>query len=246
MNRIIQPNWPSPTRIRAFCTTRLGGVSKAPFDSFNLATSTEDDITNVQKNRALLQQILQLPSEPVWIKQTHSVIAVPADSVARGVNADASFTDKPNVVCAVMTADCLPVLVCDQNASWVAAIHAGWRGLATGVIERTIEKIPVARENLLIWLGPAIGPSAFEVGADVFDLFAQHDEKACLAFKPIANNKWLGDMYALARQRLDDCGIKADAIYGGDLCTYTDKERFYSYRRDGKTGRMVSLIWIEG
>lgn len=239
----IQPEWPAPPNIKAYCTLRTGGVSKPPFDSFNLATHVGDNENDVQKNRALLQSTLHLPTEPLWISQVHGIHAVQADTSAQNVTADASFTCKPNTICAVMTADCLPLLICDKEASYVAAIHAGWRGLAAGIIEHTIAKLPMPRESLLIWLGPAIGPTAFEVGAEIVELFAQHDKKARAAFQP-TKDKWLGDIYTLAKQRLADCNINPKNIYGGEFCTYTDKDRFYSFRRDNITGRMANLIWI--
>jgi polyphenol oxidase len=186
---------------------------------------------------------MQLPSDPVWINQVHGVAVAQADIVTSLITADASFTTKPNIVCAVLTADCLPVFFCNKNATHVAIAHAGWRGLADGVIEETIKVLKIPGDELLVWLGPAIGPQAFEVGEEVLQQFCAVDPQAAIAFKPSSNNRWLGDMYLLAKQRLQKYGVTA--IHGGDLCTYSDSEKFFSYRRDGQTGRMASSIWLE-
>lgn len=238
----IKPDWPAPPTIHAFTTTRLGGFSSMPYASLNLATHVGDDIQAVTKNRQLLQTSLQLPHQPYWLNQTHSTIAVAANTHNDTPSADASFTQQAGIVCAVLTADCLPLLVCDKAGTTVAAIHAGWRGLADGVIEATIAQLPVKPADLLVWLGPAIGPTAFEVRQDVRAAFIKHQPDAAQAFVPQTAETWLGNMYLLAQQRLHALGITA--IYGGNHCTYRESNMFYSFRRDGHTGRMANIIWI--
>lgn len=239
----IIPNWPAPANVKALQTTRLGGVSSAPFDGLNLGAHVNDDPIAVAKNRQLLSPYL--PNEPVWVNQVHGIEVIDAAQSACLQNADASFTTKPNVVCVTMTADCLPVLLCDKAGTVVAAVHAGWRGLCDGVIEAAVNKLPVEHSEILAWLGPAIGPNAFEVGSEVRAQFIAKDAQAASAFQT-NGNKWLGDIYQIARQRLNRVGVTQ--IYGGsvneDFCTYTDPTRFYSFRRDNVTGRMASLIWL--
>ena len=235
----IEADWPAPDFIKAGTTTRLGGVSHAPYESFNLATHVGDNSAAVMKNRAMLS----LPAEPQWLEQVHSTEAVLLPSEERILKADASFTTSKKIVCAVMTADCLPLLITDQKGSCVAAIHAGWRGLCNGIVEATINKLPVAAEQLMVWLGPAIGPDVYEVGQEVYDAFTSDNEVARQAFVPASEGHWLFDIYRLARMRLSKLGVVQ--IFGGDHCTLTEKEHFYSYRRDGITGRMASLIWID-
>jgi YfiH family protein len=242
LNFII-PNWPLPTNVKALQTTRIGGVSHAPYASLNLGAHVNDDEIAVSKNRLLLAPYL--PSEPVWVNQVHGVEVIDAAQSTCLQNADASFTTKPNIVCVTMTADCLPVLLCDKAGTVVAAVHAGWRGLCDGAIEAAVNKLPVDINDILVWLGPAIGPGAFEVGDDVRQQFIQHESLAEQAFKPYGD-KWLCNMYLIAKQRLNKLGITQ--IYGGgineDFCTYTDETRFFSFRRDNVTGRMASLIWL--
>ena len=239
----IIPNWPVPANVVALQTTRLGGVSGAPYASLNLGAHVNDDPIAVAKNRQLLSPYL--PNEPVWVNQVHGIEVIDAAQSACLQNADASFTTKPNVVCVTMTADCLPVLLCDKAGTVVAAVHAGWRGLCDGVIEAAVNKLPVEHSEILAWLGPAIGPNAFEVGSEVRAQFIAKDAQAASAFQT-NGNKWLGDIYQIARQRLSYLGVTQ--IYGGsvneDFCTYTDATRFYSFRRDDVTGRMASLIWL--
>ncbi len=239
----IIPNWPVPANVVALQTTRLGGVSGAPYASLNLGAHVNDDPIAVAKNRQLLSPYL--PNEPVWVNQVHGIEVIDAAQSACLQNADASFTTKPNVVCVTMTADCLPVLLCDKAGTVVAAVHAGWRGLCDGVIEAAVNKLPVEHSEILAWLGPAIGPNAFEVGSEVRAQFIAKDAQAASAFQT-NGNKWLGDIYQIARQRLNYLGVTQ--IYGGsvneDFCTYTDATRFYSFRRDDVTGRMASLIWL--
>ncbi len=239
---IIEADWPAPAHVKACVTTRLGGVSVEPYAGFNLADHVEDDPAAVQQNRRLLREHLHLPAEPCWLEQVHGVAVTDAGDPAADRRADASFTHRSQVVCSVLTADCLPVLICNRDGSQVAAAHAGWRGLQAGVIEQTLQTFTDAREELLVWLGPAIGPSAFEVGDEVKQAFEQDLPIAAEAFQPHGPGHWLADIYRLARQRLQAAGI--EAVYGGGLCTYQDATRFYSYRRDGKTGRMASLIWM--
>lgn len=240
--RVIIPDWLAPENVRARVTTRAGGVSRAPYDSFNLAAHVGDDPQAVAANRARLRAALLLPAEPAWLTQVHGVSVVDATLAAGQPQADGAFTTAPGVVCAVLTADCLPVLLCDRAGTRVAALHAGWRGLAGGVIEAGIKALGVAGGELLAWLGPAIGPQAFEVGAEVRATFVAHDPAAGSAFRSKGDGKFLADIYLLARQRL--AGLGVTAVYGGGLCTVADRDRFYSYRRDGATGRMASLVWL--
>lgn len=242
--QLLQPDWPAPPSVRAYSTTRRGGVSGAPFDSLNLGDHVGDEPAAVASNRQNLVEQLAMPSPPAWLSQVHGVACVAAQSVSKGCEADASFTTEPNHVCVVMTADCLPLLFTNSAGSVVAAAHAGWRGLCDGVIESTVAAMGCPAEELLVWLGPAIGPTAFEVGEEVRTAFCEHDSEATAAFQPHGDGKWLADIYRLARQRLADLGVSQ--VYGGDHCTYKEDELFYSYRRDGQTGRMASLIWIDG
>jgi len=229
--------------VRALTTTRAGGVSRSPYDSLNLGDHVGDAPEAVAKNRDLLASELGLPSAPAWLKQVHGIEVVEAMPGCTVPTADAAFTDQAGVVCAVMTADCLPVLLCDLDGRVVAAAHAGWRGLADGVIEATVARMAVEPGRLLAWLGPAIGPDAFEVGDEVRDTFIAYDPVAEKAFRRSPKGRWLADIYLLARQRLSALGVTR--VYGGDFCTYQDEQRFFSYRRDGVTGRMASLIWLE-
>lgn len=241
--KFITPNWPAPANVKALQTTRIGGVSKAAYASLNLGAHVNDDAIAVATNRQLLSPYL--PSEPVWVNQVHGIEVIDAAQSTCLQNADASFTTKSNVVCVTMTADCLPVLLCDKAGTVVAAVHAGWRGLCDGAIEAAINKMPARPSNILAWLGPAIGPSAFEVGDDVREQFMQQDCEAVQAFKQ-HGDKWLCNMVLIAKQRLNKLGITE--IYGAgnneDFCTYTDEARFFSFRRDNVTGRMASLIWL--
>lgn len=237
----IAADWPAPANIKAGTTTRQGGVSQGQYASFNLAQHVEDDLSAVQQNRRQLAEWLGLSSEPHWLAQVHGCDVSTDDSPIS--NADAIVTSGTNQVCVVMTADCLPVLFCDREGICVAAAHAGWRGLAAGVIERTLDKMPVSRDRILVWLGPAIGPEAFEVGSEVKDVFLGKSADFDSAFKPHSEGKWLMDIYLAARIQLKQLGI--EDVYGGGFCTYTEVERFYSFRRDKQTGRMASLVWME-
>ena len=239
----MRPDWPAPQRVCAASTLRSGGASQRPYAGLNLGTHVGDDPVAVAQNRNMLKESLALPGEPVWLKQVHGTRVVDA-AVCRPdqEEADASMTTHSNTVCVVMTADCLPVLFCDRDGTCVAAAHAGWRGLAAGVLEITVQNMNRPTGDLLAWLGPAIGANAYEVGEDVYATFVAQDTRAEQAFRPVRTGHWRVDMYALARLRLQ--GIGLNAVYGGDHCTYTNAERFYSYRRDNVTGRMASLIWL--
>ena len=242
---LLTPDWPAPPNVRALQTLRPGGCSAAPWDSFNLGDHVGDDPARVAANRAALRR--HLPAEPLWLQQVHGIAAVDAGKTANsgsGVVADAAFARQPDVVCAVMTADCLPVLFCDRAGSVVAAAHAGWRGLLGGILESTLVGMAVPAAELLAWLGPAIGPQAFEVGDEVRTAFLADDPAATTAFVALGAGKWLADLYALARRRLLRAGVKQ--IYGGGECTLSDRARYFSYRRDGITGRMATLIWLAG
>ncbi|KZE84900.1 peptidoglycan editing factor PgeF [Chromobacterium subtsugae] len=238
----LAADWPAPARVRTLATTRQGGVSQAPYASLNLGAHVGDAPDAVAANRARLRD--ELPAEPAWLNQVHGV-AVADAAALRGAapDADASFARAPGVVCAVMTADCLPVLLCDDAGRAVAAAHAGWRGLCDGVIEATVAAMALPPAGLMAWLGPAIGPDAFEVGAEVRQAFLARAPAAASAFIDIGEGKYLADIYALARQRLQAAGV--ERVYGGDFCTVIDRERFFSYRRDRITGRMASLIWLQ-
>jgi YfiH family protein len=240
----LVPDWPAPPVVRARVTTRRGGVSRAPFDSFNLGTHVGDSPEAVAANRALLRR--HLPAEPLWLDQVHGTEAVAADAGGSGgvVCADASVSRTLDAVCVVMTADCLPVLFCDDAGTVVAAAHAGWRGLVAGVLETTLARMAVAPEQVMAWLGPAIGPTAFEVGDEVRAAFVALDPGAAAAFVAReAQGKWLADLFTLARLRLARAGVRR--VYGGGVCTVNEVDRFFSYRRDGKTGRFASLIWLD-
>ncbi len=241
----IYPDWPAPARVRCVATTRAGGDSAPPYQSLNLGDHVGDQPGRVAANRRRLCEALALPSEPVWLEQVHGTRVVEAADSARGLPADAACSAQPGQVCVVMTADCLPVLFCNRQGTRVAAAHAGWRGLADGVLEATLERLQGDPEEVLVWLGPAIGPKAFEVGEEVREAFVTRQASAAGAFVPRDGHpgKWLADLYQLARLRLQAQGVKA--IYGGDCCTFSDPERFFSYRRDGVTGRQASLIWLD-
>jgi YfiH family protein len=240
----IVPDWPAPARVKAFITTRAGGVSAGPYASFNLGYTTGDDESAIRTNRERLRALL--PEEPRWLKQVHGARVMAAESIHGRPEADASFANTAGHVCAIQIADCLPVLFTDRGARRVAAAHAGWRGLAAGVIDNTVAAMTasgVDAADLLAYIGPGIGPTAFEVGQDVFDAYTKQDPDAASAFAPIAARKWLANLCALARRSLARCGVMH--VYGGSLCTYSNPERFYSYRRDKVTGRMGAFIWME-
>ena len=238
----IVPEWQAPPRVRAVITTRAGGFSSGPYASLNLGLRTGDDAATVAKNRGRLRSVL--PQEPRWLRQVHGSVVMDADAVSTTApEADASVARAPGTVCAVLIADCIPVLFSNRTGSIVAAAHAGWRGLAHGVIERTLSAIGEEPGELLAYLGPGIGPGAFEVGAEVREAFVAHALQDAAAFSPHAPGKWLADLFMLARHRLQRAGVRA--IVGGGMCTYSDPARFFSYRRAQATGRMAALIWRE-
>lgn len=245
-NDWMVPDWSAPSNVKALFTTRQGGFSSGSnnqFASLNLGAHVNDDSVHVEQNRALVQQFL--PSEPKWLQQVHGVLPVWVDENTTSViAADAAISKQRGIVCAVMVADCLPVFLCDRAGSVVAVVHAGWRGLVGGIIEKTVAAMGVSGNDLMAWLGPAIGHDHFEVGAEVFEAFIEYDSEAEQAFVLIdsAQKKWLADIFLLARQRLLQAGIQQ--IGGGGVCTYCDSSRFFSYRRDGETGRMAALIWL--
>lgn len=238
------PEWKVHPRVRSAITFRGNGFSSPPYDSFNLAKHVEDDSDRVDKNRALLRDSLLLPNEPKWLCQTHSTRVVEAANIKPdSVDADASVTSESGVICAVLTADCLPILLANEEGSRVSAVHAGWRGLLDGVVQASVACFAQNAAPVSAFLGPAIGPQAFEIGADVHDEYCDNYPSAHKTMRVSGENKWLFDIYQMARFILNDCGV--DDVSGGNFCTYTDRDRFFSYRRDQLTGRMASLIWLE-
>ena len=238
----IVPAWPVPPHVRALVTTRAGGVSPAPYDTFNLGFSTHDDRAAVTENRRRLRALL--PQEPRWLKQVHGARVVPAESVESRPEADAAIARERGTVCAILVADCLPVLFSDREGKIVAAAHAGWRGLAAGVLDNTVAAMTdagIVAPDIVAYIGPGIGPGAFEVGEEVRAAYVDRDAGATEAFSAHGHGKWLADLPQLARRALARCGVSA--VFGGDLCTYSDATRFYSYRRNKVTGRMAAVIW---
>ena len=246
LEHCIIPDWPAPATVKALQTTRTGGISVSPYESLNLGSHVGDNPLAVSRNRMLLAPLL--PSEPVWLNQVHGLTVVDVAQAGCLPEADASVSARPGAVCVVMTADCLPILLCDEQGTVVGAAHAGWRSLCDGVIEATVNAMKVPAPTLMAWLGPAIGASRFEVGDEVRAAFIAQQPQAAAAFVPSVpgvdgvSGKWLADLYLLAQQRLNALGVTR--VYGGGLCTYSDPERFYSYRRDGVTGRMGTFIWL--
>ncbi|MCO7256489.1 purine nucleoside phosphorylase YfiH [Dickeya oryzae] len=239
---MLIPDWPAPARVRACSTTRLGGVSSAPYDSLNLGNHVGDSPLHVKDNRQRLLATAGLPVMPHWLQQVHGTQVINLDQVSSdSLTGDAAYTTRQDRVCAVMTADCLPVLFCSANGDEVAAAHAGWRGLQAGVLEETLRHFHARPADILAWMGPAIGPQQFEVGGEVREAFLQVDPIADCAFVP-RNGKFLADIYQLARLRLEAAGVTQ--VFGGEYCTVSDSGRFFSYRRDGMTGRMATLIWL--
>ena len=239
----ITPDWPAPPRVRALVTTRSGGVSHAPFRSLNLGAHVGDDAAAVAENRRRLAQEHRLPAEPFWIRQVHGHRVVDVGHSGPEPKADGAVSFAPGRVCAILSADCLPLLLCARDGTAVGAAHAGWRGLMEGVVEQTLKRLGRGPRELMAWLGPAISANAYEVGDEVRAAFVGADPDARAAFSPNPQGRWQADLYALARLRLANLGV--ECVFGGDHCTYTEPERFYSYRRDGRTGRMVSLIWLQ-
>ena len=245
---LIFPDWPAPPNVKAFFTTRAGGVSTGAHASLNLGAHVGDASEHVAENRRRVRELL--PAAPVWLNQVHGVNVIHAETrvgaTDRPAEADASVTSARHVPCAVLVADCLPVLFCAEDGSRVGAAHAGWRGLKRGVLERTVEAMHVNPSTIMAWLGPAIGANAFEVGQDVVDAFTSASLDDAVAFRPIKDRqgKYFADIYALARRRLTAAGVRQ--IFGGRFCTVSEPARFFSYRRDGQTGRMGGVIWIAG
>lgn len=243
---VVQPNWKAPANIKAFTTTRLGGSSISPFDSFNLGLSVGDHREAAINNRAQLTHSLQLPEPPRWVSQTHSTIVHDVSKMEAICEADATFTTEQDQVCAVLTADCLPVLLTNAEGSFVAAIHAGWRGLLNGILENTLSASSLIDDSTMAWLAPAISQKAFEVGPEVREAFLDSDSDNHQYFiNSPRDNHFFADLYGIARKKLEKFGLDKHQIYGGDYCTYSDTKHFYSYRRDGKnSGRQATLIWI--
>ena len=250
---VIRAGWPGPPGVRAFTTLRHGaGFSQAPFDSFNLGNryaADGDDPATVARNRAQLVDLAALPSAPHWLRQVHGtdVLQFDAPAVEEGEEptADAAVTRTPGVVLAILTADCLPVVFAAKDGSEVAAAHAGWPGLSKGMLEATLAAMRTPAAALTAWIGPAAGPQRYEVGKDVFDVFVAHDADAAACFLPTRPDHWLADLPALARRRLVACGMASADIHGGDLCTISEPARFFSHRRDGRSGRIATLAWIQ-
>jgi YfiH family protein len=242
---MLVPEWPAPAAVRAAFTLRAGGVSTPPFDTLNLGAHVGDAATSVAENRQRVRTALTLPAEPAWLEQVHGTgvcdLDAPTASLPSAI-ADAILTRRAGRVCVVQVADCLPVLLAAADGSAVAAAHAGWRGLAAGVLEATVARLAIEPPRLLAWLGPAIGAQHFEVGADVRAAFTATDCGADAAFVANARGRWQCDLTALARRRLAALGVRA--VFGGSWCTYADPVRFFSYRRDGQCGRMAALIWL--
>ncbi|WP_449287485.1 peptidoglycan editing factor PgeF [Marinobacter sp. PE14] len=244
---VLKPDWPAPDRVRAISTTRVGGVSVRPWNSLNLGVHVEDAPEHVQENRRRLADSTGLDSARIgWLNQVHGteVVELTPNNVVQTAKADASYTRHPGIACAILTADCLPVILADREGTVVGAAHCGWRSLCGGVIEILVSEMAVASETLQAWLGPAIGPNSFEVGPEVRDAFLEHDPKAVQAFRAegARPGHFMVDIYALATLRLNHLGVSS--VTGGGLCTVQDSERFFSYRRDGRTGRMATLVWL--
>jgi YfiH family protein len=246
---LLKPDWPAPATVRAVVTTRIGGCSRGPYAGFNLGTHVGDAPDDVARNRQRLQQAVQLSQAPLWLQQVHGSrvlsLSPGAPVPASPPEADAACTTQTGLACAILTADCLPVLFCDSAGGVVAAAHAGWRGLRAGVLENTVRAMAVPPATIMAWFGPAIGPQAFEVGAEVRAAFLAEDADARAAFVAgRAPDKFMADLYALARLRLRRAGVMQ--VFGGGRCTYSEPARFFSYRREPVTGRMASLIWLGG
>jgi YfiH family protein len=240
----ITPDWPAPARVRALATLRPGGVSVGPYASLNLATHVGDAPGDVQRNRVLLRERAQLPAEPIWLEQVHGTTVWMADSDAVSPpTADAAVARSNHTICAILTADCLPVLFCDLDGICVGAAHAGWRGLVGGVLSETLKAMAAPISRIIAWLGPAIEQSAFEVGNEVREQFLARSARHAVAFERNERNRWQADLYALARLELESLGV-AD-ISGGDFKVFADADRFYSYRREKQTGRMATMVWLE-
>lgn len=238
----IFPRWPVLERVCSASTTRMGGFSQKPFDHFNLATHVGDDVHSVIQNRQLLKQALSLPTEPLWLEQIHSSIVIDA-SQAESTTADGAYTNQPGIVCAVMTADCLPILLCNRTGTEVAAVHGGWKGLSQEIIQNALSRFRSAPQDIFAWLGPAIGPNHFEVGDDVRHSFIRLDSELAKAFvRSHPNHGWMANLRLIATLQLQRQGITE--IFSEQVCTFDNYSGFYSYRRNNQTGRMASLIWL--
>ena len=263
---LIVPDWPAPARVRAVSTQRTGGVSRGSYASLNLSTGVGDDTATVARNRRILAETLDLPTEPVWLKQVHGTMVLDLDgaelpaAVQRAEQsslrpsprvppsapppaADGAVTSRLGQPCVVLTADCLPVLFCDTSGTRVAAAHAGWRGLAGGVLETAVRCMGVEPGQLLAWVGPGIGQEAYEVGGEVLEQFVASDPNAVGCFTANAGGRWHADLYGLACRRLRSAGVQM--IYGGGWCTHSESKRFFSHRREAPCGRMATMIWLE-
>lgn len=238
----LEPDWPAPANVRAVTTLRVGGSSTGPYASLNLATHVGDDPAAVAENRRQLREALNLSVEPAWLNQVHGVRVVEAEATTTPPAADASIATRAGQVCVVMTADCLPVVFCDRDGTRVGAAHAGWRGLVGGVLAATVDALQVPSRNLLAWLGPAIEQPAFEVGDEVREQFLARDPANAGAFEPNSRGRWQADLYRLARHELARLGVSE--VYGGGFNCFADSTRFFSYRREQKTGRMATLVWL--
>lgn len=242
MTAFLPADWPAPPGVRALTTLRHGlGGSQSPFDTFNLGSRCGDGVVVVTENRRQLEAALALPSPPRWLRQVHGM-AVAVEPGDDEPEADAAVTATPGTVLAILTADCLPVVLAAKDGGEIAAAHAGWRGLCTGVLESTVGAMRTPPDQLVAWLGPAAGPQAYEIGTEVFEAFTARDGRARMAFVPTRPGHWRVDLYMLARQRLLDAGMTD--VHGGGLCTISDPSRFFSHRRDGRSGRIATLAWI--
>lgn len=259
---VIQPDWPAPARVRAASTLRAGGVSRGSYASLNLSAGVGDDEASVARNRRILLEMLDLPAEPLWLRQVHGTSVLELDgsdppattphpeqrssgppSLSQTPVADGAVTSRPGQPCAVLTADCLPVLFCDISGTRVAAAHAGWRGLAGGVLESAVRRMGVEPGQLLAWVGPGIGQEAYEVGGEVREQFVASEPNAVECFTANANGRWQADLHGLARRRLRSAGVRM--TYGGGWCTHSESKRFFSHRREAPCGRMATMIWLE-
>lgn len=243
MIALLEPQWPAPPRVHAASTLRSGGISSGPYVGANFGEHVADDPAAVAANRKALRSQLNLPAEPAWLNQVHGTVVVEALAGPSPATADGSWSIGGGQACVVMTADCLPVLLCNRQGTWVSALHAGWRGLCDGILEAGIAAYPGSTGDLLAWLGPCIGPTAFEVGGEVRAAFMSADGRDAQRCFAAHGDRYLADLPALARLRLASCGVTA--VYGGQWCTVSDAASFYSYRRERVTGRMASLIWLQ-
>jgi len=237
------PQWPAPPTVRALSTFRVGGASQGPYASLNLGDHVDDAPLAVAQNRRTLREAAGLPSEPFWLTQVHGTQVVDLDLPGAARLGDAAVTRRPGTVCAILTADCLPVLLAARSGERVGAAHAGWRGLAGGVIEAAVRALGCPSKEILAWLGPAIGPVHFEIGAEVREALLDADPEAVAAFQPNPRGRFMADLFTLARRRLARVGV--EQIYGGGECTYAQPDQYFSHRRDGRTGRQATLIWLK-